>query len=326
MKRAFIFGTRPEILKFAPLIGKLDATLIHTGQHKELAEQALKIFDIEPDHNLELMKTNQEVESFVSTCTEELKKIIYDHDEIWVQGDTMTALSGAVAAKELNKKLVHLEAGLRSHKLSDPQPEELMRIIIDHMADVHLCPLESNKKNLEDEGITGALVVGNTIVDSLNMMVVPDKSPMDEPYALVTIHRREAIGVSMENIFKQLKDLPIKVVFPCHPSPKIRKIAKDVGIEITEPFNYKKMLWFMKHASVIITDSGGIQEEAPSFGVPVVVARRYTERPEIAGELCGYENIQEVAGRWINKKISPRNPFGDGKATERIIKICSKNN
>ena len=318
--RVFVMGTRPEIIKFAPLIGKIPATIIHTGQHRELAQQAFKMFGFKPDVDFNLMTEKQEVKDFVIKCLIFLNEYFKNHDvdEVWVQGDTMSAFCGAFAGWLNGIKVIHLEAGMRSGNLKAPYPEEMMRVIISKLASVHLCPLERQKRNLAKEGIRdNVYVVGNTIVDALKSMDISDKRPIKEKYVLATIHRREA---RLATIFSQLKQIP-NLVFPCHPNPVIRKMAKGIGLKVQEPMDYKTILWYMKHAELVITDSGGIQEEAGSFGTPVLIIREYTERPETIGELAGFKGILKGYKKWYGKKFHPKNPFGDGNAVE---KICQK--
>lgn len=330
--RVFIFGTRPEIIKFAPLIEEIPAVLIHTGQHKELAEEALDIFGIKPDYNFNLMTDNQRVSDFTAKCFYRLNYLIKTNkvEEIWVQGDTMTAFAGALAAYTNGIKLVHLEAGIRSHDIKNPEPEEMFRMLIDRMADVHLCPLKENAVNLMREGIrvSEENIVGNTVVNALesirsHIMSIP---LVRKPYVLATIHRREAIGEPMRQIFRALKRISqeVPVIFPCHLNPNVRELAKEVSLKITSPIGYRTFLWYLAYASLVITDSGGIVEEAPSFGVPVLITRLVSDRPKYYGEIVGYDEnkIYEKYKEWFGKKGDGKNPYYDPDCVKKIKKVC----
>jgi len=329
MKELIVCGSRPEIIKFAPIIKQIKCLVVSTGQHKELANEAFDIFGIKPDFKLNLMTERQTLEGFVSRCLMSLCDLIRKEnpDRIWVEGDTSTTLAGALAAHFNKKEIVHLEAGLRSGNKYHPFPEEYIRKMVDSIADVKLCPTPLSLENLKKEGLSGVLV-GNTVVDAINMVELPPERKIEREYALLTMHRREVIGKDMSNVFEAIKKVSkkIKVIFPCHPNPVIREIVKDSGIEFIEPVNYKELLWLMRDAKFIMTDSGGIQEEAPSFKVPVIVLRKFTERQELIqcglGYLVGWDGdkIIETADMLLNTKTKFQgpNPFGDGNAVKRI--------
>jgi len=342
VKDCFIFGTRPEIIKFAPLILKMEEKpfLIHSGQHQELVDETLKIFRIEPDVNLKILRESKSLAEIISQVLKKTSRLfkIIKPKRVWVEGDTATALAGALAASSQKIKLVHLEAGLRSFDKRNPFPEEIYRIAIDHLADILFAPTEHNAENLKRENVSGKIfTVGNTIVDSLKMIrPLIGRRRLKEKYLLVTVHRRETWGKPMQEIFEALKIISkrIKIIFPCHPNPRIRKIARRVGLRVYPPFDYKTFLIYLSHCEFILTDSGGVQEEAPSFGKYVLVLRRKTERPELIsagfGRLVGWNKewiIQETMKTLKNlNKIqeslkNKENPFGDGRTTERILKL-----
>jgi len=335
-KQCFILGTRPEIIKMATLIKTMKPFVLHTGQHRELAEEAFKIFDISPDVNLDLMSSNQKLSHFIINGAKAVDKIVKKHkfDRILVQGDTSTALIGATVAHVNRIPLVHLEAGLRSGDRRNPWPEEVFRTVVDHMADVLLAPTEENAKNLKKENVKGDIhVVGNTIIDALNL-VKPRLStirPYVEPYILLTMHRRESFSKDIYTVFSVIKQLSdkIKVVFPMHPNPNVKKAAKVVGISTIEPLNYLDFLWHLKHCEFVMSDSGGIQEEVPEFNKPILILRKVTERQEILNTKNAFLTTFEKSDIYdkINKikEIKQcqyfKNPFGDGKTTLRVRNI-----
>ena len=340
-KEYFIVGTRPEIIKVAPILLKLDRSeyyLVHTGQHCELAVVMYNLFGITPDIDLNLMEENQTLESFLSKAIVELDKIVKKHDfkRIWVHGDTSTALAGAIVAFTNKIELVHNEAGLRSFDKNNPFPEEIFRTLIDRMSDILFAPTQRSVENLKKENISGRIhLVGNTIVDALEMMKdkLPKERPIKEKYVLATVHRRESFGNDIYEIFKALKELSktIKVVIPAHPNPNVQKVIKDLEVETVQPMNYIDFLWHMRDCEYIISDSGGLQEEAPSFNKKIIVLRKTTERQEAIEK--GYAILVPVLEKnFILDKIEEfisgdqiemHNPFGNGKTTEKIIKILN---
>ncbi len=331
----FVFGTRPEIIKFAPLWKKLDkkCMTVHTGQHRELAEEAFSIFNLYPDYDLQLMTENQTLSGFISVCVTALDKIFKEHPEIkrvWVQGDTSTAFSAALAAFNNKIPVVHLEAGLRTHNIINPFPEELYRTMIDNIADILFAPTDGNVDNLEKENAHGQIFkVGNTIVDALEM-IKPSLTvrPIEEEYVLLTMHRRESFGKPMEDVFAIAKELSkrITVIFPMHPNPEVRKAAEKVGIKTMSPLNYITFLSFLKYCKFVISDSGGITEEVASFNKPLLILRTVTERQEILGKNAF---LTDLTKEDLQKKIDmlmsmtecnyQGNPFGDGKTVQRIV-------
>lgn len=330
-KHLFLISTRPDIIKMAPIIEEIDGYVLHAGQHKDLADKALGVFNIKPNESLRLMRPGQDVIDFISRCAPILRDRINkaNPEYVWVHGDTMTALCGALAGFMAGKKIVHVEAGLRSGDPKNPFPEEMIRTQIDHISSVHFCPTAKDANNLSKEGINSGHIVGNTIVDALNKIKkqIPKHKPTKEPFILATIHRREALGAPMIEIFEALKEISkdIKVIFPCHPNPAIRKLADKVGLDYIEPVDYITLLWYMKYAELVVTDSGGIQEEAPSFGKYVVVCRKTTERDNPNSVLAGFnkDNIIKEIKKGLDIKIRPpyENPFGVGDTAKRIKQI-----
>lgn len=344
-KEVFIVGTRPEIIKVAPILLKLDRSeyvLIHTGQHCELAQEAFNVFNIVPDINFNLMSPNQSLAELTAKCYACFVSYFKEHSHeiarVWVHGDTASALVGAQVAKLYGLRVVHIEAGLRSWNMQNPWPEEMFRMQIDSIADVLLAPTTLAKTNLrylcfENYSELDKVIdeTGNTVVDALEIVKtkLPEKNPFSEKFVLVTIHRRESFGPKMINIFKALKILStdIKIVFPAHPNPNVRKALDEVGLEYVEPMSYIDFLTHMKFCEYIITDSGGLQEEAPSFQKKTIVLRTTTERVEAleAGISILISNfdintiISTVKEFAANNVEIRSNPFGSGHAADYII-------
>lgn len=362
----FIFGTRPEAIKLAPLIlhfkenPNFNVHICNTGQHQDLLTPILDFFQIKPDATLNLMQANQNLADFSSRCLNALTPILtqLSPDWVFVQGDTSTAFMGALAAFYNKSKIAHVEAGLRSHDLHNPFPEEANRKFISQLATLHFAPTETAKQNLLNENIPekNIHVVGNSVVDAIYLCL--DKIKQNpEPYKksltsqnidlnnhiiLTTLHRRESFGKPFDSICQALqhiaKDFPdTQIVFPLHPNPKVQEsmapLKNIANIVLIPPLNYPDMIYLMKHSSLILTDSGGIQEEAPTLQTPTLVLRNVTERMEgvEAGTavLVGTkrDNIVEEVRRWIeNTRMQADfagNPYGDGKTciiVESIIK------
>jgi UDP-N-acetylglucosamine 2-epimerase (non-hydrolysing) len=336
LKEVFICGTRPDVIKFAPLILKMKPVVINTGQHRELANEAFEMFDIKPDYDLNLMRDNQTLTDFISRSLFELKRVIdkIKPDRIWVLGDTTTAFVGALIAYLDKIQLVHVEAGLRTGDLNNPFPEELFRTMIDKMSDFLLAPTENNVKNLESEKLKGIIQqTGNLIVDALEIIKenLSDIRPIEEEYILLTMHRRESFGEAMDNVFSVVREFSkkIKVIFPAHPNPNVQASVKKFHIETIQPLNYKDFLWYLKYCKFVMSDSGGVAEEVASFDKSILILRKTTERQEILKS--GYAWLSTLEKKDIREKIEmimkigkveyENNPFGDGKSSDKIVEI-----
>lgn len=335
MKNVFIMGTRPEIIKFSPLVNKINPIIIHTGQHSELADEAFKIFNIKPDVDMKLMSVNQSLSSFVGKVLkrldEEIKKI--KPDRIWVQGDTSSAYAGSLIAFYNNIELVHLEAGLRTHDLKNPFPEEFNRQSIDKISDILFAATDLNVENLKKEKVRGRIhKVGNTVVEALHNIknVLKKDRIVEEPFILVTMHRRENFGHNLEITCSFLKYLSTKykIIFPAHPNPNVRKILNKHNIEYIEPLNYTEFLRCLRDAEIVLSDSGGVQEEVSSFNRPLLILRETTERPEVLTNgksslvKFDFDDLNTKFQQLINKENKEKimNPFGDSHVSERILK------
>ena len=369
IKLLFIFGTRPEAIKMAPLIKEcmkrqnaVSAYVCVTAQHREMLDQVLSFFNIEPDYDLDLMTKNQSIFDITANGLKALEPVLADckPDVVFVQGDTTTAFIGALAGYYGKYKVAHVEAGLRSQDKYSPFPEEINRTLVGHMADYHFAPTEGAAQNLKNEGIQeNVWVVGNTVVDALllGLDIIKQNGEhgserffnfvdFTKKVILVTGHRRESFGRPFENICLALKELAqrnedVEIIYPVHLNPHVRgpvnKIISHIeNIHLIEPLNYPLLLWLMNKSYLVLTDSGGIQEEAPSLGKPVLVMRDITERTEgveagiakLVG--TGKEKIvMEVSLLLKDKKAYENmakaiNPYGDGKTAERIVRIISE--
>lgn len=357
-----IFGTRPEAIKMAPLVKKLEqndnfkSIVCVTGQHREMLDMVLDLFDIKPDYDLNIMSHGQTIIDITSKCMYGLDEVMKEEnpDIVLVHGDTTTTFAGALTAFYNKVKVGHVEAGLRSGNKYSPYPEEMNRMLTGNIADIHFSPTEGNKNNLLKEGIeeNKINITGNTVIDALLQVVRDDYKFNDEildnidyenkKVVLLTCHRRENWGQPMKNIFKAVKELVVQndnmeVVFPMHLNPRIRQLAHNIfdeekRIHLIEPLDYEPFTNLINKCNIIMTDSGGIQEEAPALGKPVIVLRTETERPEaveagtvkIAGidrnEIFDIVNILLNDVNEYNKMANAVNPYGDGKACERIVK------
>ena len=365
IKTLVVFGTRPEAIKLAPLIKEMEkdkafeVVVCNTGQHMEMIQKILKFFDISPDFNLNIMKSNQTLYDITSEVLLHVRKVLNEVKPqlVIIQGDTTTAFTSALAAFYGKYKVAHVEAGLRSYNKYAPFPEEMNRVLIGRLADYHFAPTRRAKLNLIKEGIKKNIwVVGNTAIDALFMGLEIIKREGEKKYRkffnfldfskkiiLVTGHRRENFGKPFQEICYALKEIAIKrkdveIVFPVHLNPNVRepvnRILRDVkNIHLIEPLSYNYLIWLMSKSYLILTDSGGIQEEAPSLGKPVLVMREVTERIEGlekgVARLVGTQKekiVNEVFKLLDNKeeylKMSKAvNPYGDGKASKRILNI-----
>lgn len=359
LKVMTVFGTRPEAIKMAPLIKELenrdniDSIVCVTAQHREMLDQVLEIFNIKPDYDLNLMKSNQTLTSITANVLEELNTVINEvkPDIVLVHGDTTTTLSASLAAFYNQCKVGHVEAGLRTYNKYSPYPEEINRQVTGVIADLHFAPTNESKKNLIKEGKceSDIYVTGNTAIDTLKTTVksnytneIIDKIGNDR-IILLTAHRRENLGDTMKNMFLAIKKIveefnDVQVVYPVHLNPKVRDVADEIlgdnkKIHLIEPLNVVDFHNFMEKSYIIMTDSGGIQEEAPSLGKPVLVLRDTTERPEgvEAGTLklvgTNKDNIYEATKELLTDKevykamSTASNPYGDGFASKYIVDI-----
>jgi len=365
LKVMTIIGTRPEAIKMAPVVKSLvnypeDITSVVcvTAQHREMLDQALEIFGIVPDYDLNLMNPNQSLSRITSNILTALDEVITIEKPDWVlvQGDTTTAMVASLVAYYHRIKLGHVEAGLRTNDKFQPFPEEINRRIADILADAYFAPTQNSRINLLKEGICSESIVvtGNTVIDALKMISqrIADRSLDSHVSAsiknrlliLVTIHRRESFGKPLENICKALARVAssyqdkIQIVYPVHLNPNVRTTVYAIlsgipNISLIEPVNYEELVGLMSQAYLIVTDSGGIQEEAPSLHKPVLVLRDVTERPEAieagAAKLVGTDAhriyaeivclIQEPESYSLMSNAI--NPYGDGKAGQRIVQF-----
>ncbi|WP_172917226.1 non-hydrolyzing UDP-N-acetylglucosamine 2-epimerase [Capnocytophaga canis] len=370
-KHLFIFGTRPEAIKMAPLVKAFQkeksfkTKVCVTAQHREMLDQVLNFFNIRPDYDLNLMKPNQNLYSLTADIIIQLKDILEDFcpDFVHVHGDTTTTMAASVAGFYSGAKICHIEAGLRTHDKHAPFPEEINRQVTGRIADFHFAPTQTSKENLLNENIKeeNILVTGNTVIDALIQSVeIVEHFEDDEivrlkslvitskKLILVTGHRRENHGEGFMNICMALKQIAennsdVQIIYPVHLNPNVQKpvreILSDVGnIHLINPLSYPAFIWLMKYSYLIITDSGGVQEEAPSLGKPVLVMRDTTERPEAveAGTviLVG-TNTEKIVSEsqflldnqdLYNKMSALHNPYGDGRACERIIEFLKQYN
>ncbi len=357
-----VFGTRPEAIKMCPLVIRLkkdkalECIVCLTGQHKEMLNQVIDVFDIKADYDLAIMKENQSLESITMSIVNGISEIIGKEkpDLVLVHGDTTTAFAAGLASFYRNVKVGHVEAGLRTHDLSAPFPEEFNRQAVDLIASIYFAPTESAKLNLLNEGkdIEKIFVTGNTVIDAMKSTIRDDYKDENLQWAkdsrmiLVTAHRRENIGPAMENIFHAIKKVAedfsdVKIIFPVHKNPKVRQIANHIlgdiaNIRLIEPLDVIQFHNYMRRSFLIMTDSGGVQEEAPALGVPVLVLRETTERPEgvDAGVLrvvgtstdAIYDSAKELltCSDIYEEMHKAKNPYGDGFASERIYKAIIK--
>jgi len=358
-----VLGTRPEAIKLAPVIKELErqndkftSRVCVTGQHREMLAPFLQLFDIKPDWDLDIMKPNQSLFDVTVSALTKLRPVLETEnpDIVLVQGDTTTAFVAALAAFYLKIKIGHVEAGLRTADKYNPFPEEINRRLISHLADLHFAPTSRAKANLLAEGIDegSVFVTGNTVIDALFMILERTEGqnlladlPLqpDKKLILVTAHRRESFGEGLINICQALIEIirrvpNVEVVYPVHLNPNVRStveryLAGVDRIHLIEPLDYVSFVHLMNRAYLILTDSGGIQEEAPSLGKPVLVLRKVSERPEAieagAAKVVGTDAksiVEETLllledEREYSKMAKASNPFGDGHAAERIVKI-----
>jgi UDP-N-acetylglucosamine 2-epimerase (non-hydrolysing) len=359
-----IFGTRPEAIKLAPVILKakadasFDIKVCVTGQHREMLDQVLTFFGVQPDFDLNIMKPNQNLFDVTTEALKGIKEVISENKPDWlfVQGDTTTTFSGAVAAFYEKVRIAHVEAGLRSFNKYSPFPEEMNRVLTTHLSDIHLAPTPLARENLLKEGVSEekVFVVGNTCIDALFLCLKKIEGKghghfaflrsinLEKRIILVTGHRRESFGEPFEHICHALKTIArynnVEIVYPVHLNPNVRKPVYDIlrdmpNVHLIGPLDYPSFVWLMNKSHIILTDSGGVQEEAPSLGKPVLVMRDITERVEgvKAGTaiLVGTNKdmIVDKTTKLLNDRTEysrmsrARNPYGDGNSSERILDI-----
>ena len=353
-----IFGTRPEAIKMAPLVKELEkrkeiqSIVCVTAQHRQMLDQVLKIFDINPDYDLNIMQDKQTLGDITKRALTGLEKVINDckPDIVLVHGDTTTTFAGALAAFYNKICIGHVEAGLRTYDKYSPYPEEMNRQMVDCLSDMYFAPTELSKQNLIKENITEEkiYVTGNTVIDAMKYTVKKDYNNEyiswlqdNDKLILLTAHRRENLGEPMRNIFRAVdritKELDnVKVIYPVHLNPSVRQIANEVfngneKVKLIEPLDVFDFHNFQNRSYLILTDSGGIQEEAPSLGKPVLVLRNTTERPEgvDAGTLKLVGTDEEKIYNEIKLLFSDHdkylkmsratNPYGDGTASKKIV-------
>jgi UDP-N-acetylglucosamine 2-epimerase (non-hydrolysing) len=351
-----VYGTRPEAIKMAPVIAALrersdrfTVTVVTTGQHRELLEPVQDLFGLRPDLDLRLMMPDQALNGLAAACLAALDEVLRDRRPDWllVQGDTTTAMSAALAAFHRGVSVGHVEAGLRTGNLAQPYPEEANRRIIDLLAGALFAPTGRAGRALLAEGREQAQVhvVGNTVIDALRALALEPPEPPDRPEVLITVHRRESFGAPLRAIFSALRRLAesfpeVAWRYPVHRNPNVCGPAVEMlsglaNLELCEPLGYRELVAALARCRVVLTDSGGLQEEAPAFGKPVLVLRETTERPEgiEAGvaRLVGTDpqRIFDEASRLL---VSPDaylemaravNPYGDGHAASRIVAILA---
>ena len=353
-----IFGTRPEAIKMAPLVKELErrkeieSIVCVTAQHREMLDQVLNTFDIKPDYDLNIMKQGQSLADVTTRALVGLEEIIKEvkPDIVLVHGDTTTTFAGALAAFYNQVAIGHVEAGLRTYDKYSPYPEEMNRQMVDRLSDMYFAPTEISKNNLLKENIDESkiYITGNTAIDAMSTTVDEkythpelDWIKPGERMILLTAHRRENLGEPMRHIFRAIKRVvdefsDVKVIYPIHMNPRVREVANEVfgdadRVKLIEPLEVFDFHNFQNKSYIILTDSGGIQEEAPSLGKPVLVLRDTTERPEgiKAGtlKLVGtdedviYEETKKLLldKKEYEKMSKASNPYGDGHASERIV-------
>jgi len=362
----FLLGTRPEVIKLVPLVRLFQADpcfytyVCVTGQHREMLDQMLEQFELSPDYDLQLMQEGQDLLQLMSKGLIAISRVLDEVNPqlVIVQGDTSTVLLGALAGGYKRMKVAHIEAGLRTYDKSAPFPEEINRRLVSHLADFHFTPTETARQNLIREGIDPTIIwnVGNTVVDTLLTTVetLTQKTNVGfqqrYPFLregrrllLVTCHRRETFGTAFEGVCEALLELAdaypdIDIIYPVHLNPRVRKVAhallaKHPRIYLTSPLDYHEFVWLMSESYLVLTDSGGIQEEAPSLDKPVLVMRNTTEREEgirvgtsllVGTDKEGIvQSVCEVldSPSLYSSMAKATNPYGDGNASKKIHQI-----
>lgn len=369
-KILLVFGTRPEAIKMAPLVKAFQQNTEHfetrvcvTAQHRQMLDQVLEVFGITPEYDLNIMAPNQDLYDITSKVLTGLRDVLKDFrpDAVLVHGDTTTSMAASLAAFYMQTPVGHVEAGLRTHNMLSPWPEEMNRQVTDRICTYYFAPTEQSKSNLLQENIDEKKIVitGNTVIDALLMAVelIASTPGMEEkvskevrekgyaignrPYILVTGHRRENFGDGFLHICKAIKELAslrpdMDIVYPVHLNPNVQKPVYELlsglnNVHLISPLDYLPFIYAMQHATLLLTDSGGVQEEAPSLGKPVLVMRDTTERPEaveagtvkLVGTDCA-AIVSNVMALLDDKELYRRmsethNPYGDGQACEKIM-------
>ena len=365
-KILLIFGTRPEAIKMAPLVKEFrkhpvtfDTKVCVTAQHREMLDQVLDFFEIKTDYDLDLMKPGQDLYALTAKIIESLKPVLeeFSPDYVFVHGDTTTTMAGSIASFYSGAKVCHVEAGLRTNDKFSPFPEEINRQITGRISDYHFAPTENSRKNLIKENVSdiNILVTGNTVIDALLKSVEKvNENPSDliknlsieigdKEVVLVTGHRRENHGKGFERICKAIKKIAKDdenrlIIYPVHLNPKVQEPVKRIlskvnNVMLIDPLAYQDFIWLMNRSRIIITDSGGVQEEAPSLGKPVLVMRDTTERPEavdVGTVLLVGTNEDLIVSKALDllnneenfERMSKlHNPYGDGLASKRIVEF-----
>ncbi len=382
-KIMLVFGTRPEAIKMAPLVKKLqahgdtfDTIVTVTGQHRQMLDQVLSLFDIKPDYDLDIMRPGQDLFDVTSRILIGMRTVLAaaNPDLVLVHGDTSTSTAAALAAFYTQTPVGHVEAGLRTGDIYSPWPEEMNRRLTGRLATLHFAPTDTSRQNLLKENVDpeNIIVTGNTVIDALKMVIAkidntphiasslgtliktlgydPSRLTDGRRLVLITGHRRENFGEGFMNICHAIRDLALKYpgidfVYPMHLNPNVRRPIAQVfdngtsrpdNVFFIEPLDYLPFVYMMKHAHIILTDSGGIQEEAPSLGKPVLVMRSVTERPEAlaAGTIhlvgTDRDTIVDTCSQYIDddeyyaRHQLIANPYGDGTACDRIIDFITK--
>jgi UDP-N-acetylglucosamine 2-epimerase (non-hydrolysing) len=358
-----LFGTRPETIKLAPVIHELRdrgflTTVVCSSQHKKLLEPFLATLNVQVDHDLRVMKRNQNPNGVCAKVMSGLDQIIEKErpDVIMVQGDTTTTLAGAMAGFNRKIPVAHVEAGLRSGDLMSPFPEEMNRRLVSQISTIHFAATENNRRNLLAEHVPGEriFITGNTVVDSLQK-ILTDHRPSQwitdliektesKKRLLLTTHRRESFGKKLTENLHVLRDFSLAhedvcIFFPVHPNPNVKRLANEIlgqqkGIHLLSPMDYPDFLALMRSAWLIVSDSGGVQEEAPSLGKPLLILRDNTERPEAVtagvARLVGNGSLRQILEQnyaidtWTESVQQIANPFGDGRSAERIVTILAR--
>lgn len=359
-----IFGTRPEAIKLAPVIHSLEgdpafeSRVVLTGQHREMLDSVLDVFQIRRDHNLDVMQHNQSLNALICRVIDGLDPILLAEkpDCVLVQGDTTTVLAAALAAFYRKIPVGHVEAGLRSPSRLNPFPEEINRRLTSPLSDIHFCPTEGAKKALLQEGVCPSIVhvTQNTVIDALLYVTARERQlpkqlaniDFNRRIIAVTMHRRENQGDPMREICRALNELcrrfaDIEIVIPLHLNPAVQEVVRPLlngnpRIHIVDPLDYIDFTYLLEHCYLVLSDSGGVQEEAPSLGKPVLILREVTERPE--GVDCGinylvgtsFKKILDTASAFLSdealylRTAKKKNPYGDGKAAARITSLLKK--